>query len=245
MSTRLGKIVRAANWKYAAGELILIVAGILIALGLDSWHDLRVEHREEVAALREVQSKLAEDLRTLTAQLDTLRGREERIASLERHLANGGTYADTLDSYFGAVIRFHVTVLNRSAYEGLKSRGLSLISNEVLRAGLTELYDQKYLEFDNSAQDDRDVTLEVVRPYFLREFKDVRFGVTATPRDAVVVMKDPIFLNIVAYRLQSLRVNAIQTHEAISKDVDALLQALNHELNERDAPADLRVASPR
>lgn len=43
-------------------------------------------------------------------------------------------------------------------------------------------------------------------------------------------MSDPLFRNIVTYRLNSLRVNAIEIHEVTIDGVHGLLPALDREL---------------
>ncbi len=44
------------NWKYAIGEVVLIVVGILIALAAADWNDRRVLREEELALLEELRT---------------------------------------------------------------------------------------------------------------------------------------------------------------------------------------------
>ncbi len=34
------------EWSYAVGELLIVVAGVLVALAIDQWNDQRLERQE-------------------------------------------------------------------------------------------------------------------------------------------------------------------------------------------------------
>jgi uncharacterized membrane protein YidH (DUF202 family) len=48
---RVSKVVHAVNLRYAIGELLLIVAGILIALAISDWHDRGSQQERELLLL--------------------------------------------------------------------------------------------------------------------------------------------------------------------------------------------------
>lgn len=64
--SRLRRMLTAPNWKYALGELSLIVAGVLIALAVDAWWDNRQERERE----REYLGQLLADVRENERRLD-------------------------------------------------------------------------------------------------------------------------------------------------------------------------------
>ncbi len=51
--TRIARIFTAINWKYAVGEVVPIVVGILIVLTAADWKERRVLREEELALLDE------------------------------------------------------------------------------------------------------------------------------------------------------------------------------------------------
>ena len=81
MLSRPSKIVTALNWRYALGELVLIVLGILIALAISDWNDRRIQQAQERALLGEVRTALRADLAEL----------EQRLASLQEAASPGGS----------------------------------------------------------------------------------------------------------------------------------------------------------
>lgn len=57
---KLGRIVSSMNWKYAVGEITLIVVGILIAVQINNWN----QERSESATLYTLMENLKNDLQT-------------------------------------------------------------------------------------------------------------------------------------------------------------------------------------
>lgn len=72
--------------KYALGEIILVVVGILIALQIDSWNDDRLDRIQERAYLQSMLTDLREDVREIDAAVDgnviLLRGIDELLTLL-------------------------------------------------------------------------------------------------------------------------------------------------------------------
>lgn len=53
-------------FKYALGEIVLVVIGILIALALNNFNETRKEREYEIKMLQEVSNALTEDLEVLS-----------------------------------------------------------------------------------------------------------------------------------------------------------------------------------
>ena len=46
--TPISRVVHATNWKYAFGELLLIIVGISLALAIDEWREDTEDWRTEL-----------------------------------------------------------------------------------------------------------------------------------------------------------------------------------------------------
>lgn len=218
------------NWRFAIGEVVLIVVGILIAMAAQDWYNRRTTRRAEVAALSDLRTALSGDLTVLDSVLVRHESAATEVEILLHYLRSGAPYADSLDAYFGAAYGFQAMDLNRAAYESLKSRGLDLVSDDGLRSQLAGVYERVYPRVQASAELEQEVILGVLRPYFLVHFRDLRFSSSATPLDYSTVRGDPVFLNLVDYRLQTLRQTYIPRVREATEAITMLVAAISAEL---------------
>ncbi|HSM03838.1 MAG TPA: hypothetical protein VK858_04425 [Longimicrobiales bacterium] len=124
---QIGPIVR---------EVLILVAGILIALGLESWRDGRVEQGEVRAELRSVQVELQENLPILDGYI---RWHERSLDATEDMLAllSAGRDVDVPDSTVWGVGFTPTYDPRRGALDALISSGrLALVQDPELRRAL-------------------------------------------------------------------------------------------------------------
>ena len=74
------------NWAYAVGELIIVVAGVLIALTVDQWNSDRLERVEEVEIIDGFLSDLREDIEDISLGLEILPEKETRLLRISSSL---------------------------------------------------------------------------------------------------------------------------------------------------------------
>ena len=134
------------NWRYAGGEIAIIVVGILVAITLDNWNNTRLHRRTE----REYLARLAEDLRTDTATFAMvdrgLQRKQEALASVDSVLAaRDGALRDTI-AFLQAVVSGSNFAWNQprvrtTTFEELHSTGnLRLLRDRALRAQVVRYY---------------------------------------------------------------------------------------------------------
>jgi hypothetical protein len=63
-------------FKYAIGEIFLVVIGILIALQVNNWNENRKDQREGVAILKNLKSELSEDFSMMAYTIERLERRK-------------------------------------------------------------------------------------------------------------------------------------------------------------------------
>lgn len=216
--------------RYAAGEVLLIVIGVLIALSASDWQTRRADRRAELAVLRELDSALEEDLAQLRVTVDRFEVVEKSAALILDFMRSAAPYYDSLDAHFGAVygVSFRIRP-NTAAYESLKAQGIRLISNESLRASITRVFEQTYARLEDSREAER-IAHEDLRPYYQAHFRDLEFGESATPRDYRAVANDQTFENLVAFRMQIVRQNNLPTLRQSIDELSALREAIRSEL---------------
>jgi len=130
--------------KYAIGEIVLVVIGILIALQINNWNEQRKERIQEKIYLKRIEVELSTDLENILNSISVNKSRIQRAEFLLRAI-DKPQLAEDSSSYFIKSIE-HVgynfrPIISDNAFEELKSSGnLSLISNEALRATLQKYY---------------------------------------------------------------------------------------------------------
>lgn len=223
-------LVRAVNWRHALGEVVLIVIGILIALAISDWNDRRIQRTEELALLGEIRTALSADVQTLEALLGQVRDGAARIEQLLDTLDARPPYTPEMDALFGAAYGIRTSNLNTTAYETIKSVGLRHISNPELRSQIVKVYDHYYERLFAEYGVDQATTLELMRPYYLANFKDLAFSRSATPMDYAAVINDPWYRNVVDYRLKIFQTNQLDSHPKVIAEIRTALAMLDEEL---------------
>jgi len=228
---RASKIVNAKDLRHAASELLLIVVGILIALAISDWHDRNLQREQEFALLGEIRTALAVDLETLEVSLQGWMDTADRIEALIDILKREPPYEPSFAELFAAPYGFRPVKLNTAAYESLKSVGLQTISNPDLRLSIAKVFDEHYESLTMVNEVDVYVA-EVMRPYYLEHFFDLKFLESATPLDYEAVIKDTYFENIALYRLNVISANQIGSYTGAIEIMQATMKMLDKELDQ-------------
>jgi hypothetical protein len=131
-------------FRYAVGEIALVVIGILIALSINNWNEDRKLMVIERDMLKNLKVGMQGDINDIE---DNIEGHNLGLKSqniIIDWLENDLPYSDSLCSHFAGTNRFTVFVSDRSSFETLKIKGLNLISSDSLRDRISYLYESKY-----------------------------------------------------------------------------------------------------
>ncbi|MDM9632505.1 DUF6090 family protein [Robiginitalea aurantiaca] len=137
---------------YALGEIVLVVIGILIALGINNWSEQRksrVFEKEILVQIRENLRKDKDNLKNIIANANRAVQCSEKILALER----GSPPPDSLKYWLGSIAQFDRFQPLTNAYEVLKSRGLDLLSDKELRFLMGTYYDDQAHIISNANED--------------------------------------------------------------------------------------------
>ena len=132
-------------FKYAIGEIVLVVLGILIALQINNWNEEKKIKKTELKLLTQLTNELSQDLNSLNYDLSQHEQAANSCKIILNILNSDIEMNDSISHHFAAVHNYTVFASVRGAYESLKSVGLETLSNDELRLEITNLYDQWYL----------------------------------------------------------------------------------------------------
>lgn len=127
--------------KYAVGEIVLVVIGILIALSINNWNESRKQNIREIETLSSIQESLKRDKIELESVIPSNNRIRNSIDVLLNHMEKNLPYQDSLSYHFFNSTTTWVANFQKSAFETLKSEGINLISNNDLRKDIVEYYD--------------------------------------------------------------------------------------------------------
>ena len=236
--------------RYAIGEIVLVVIGILIALQINNWNEYQKERKSERIILSEIRDNLKYDLNDFESNLAHLQNKSKSSKILLRAFEVGIPYHDSLGFYFSYLNAYPHFSSNKSGYKLLQSKGLEIIINNKLRKKVTDLYEDRYqylLTFEKERIDYNKGPLEdAMKPYMGNE----RLPLDMIPKSLIIkgsaqiLIKVGYFRNIRNYQrlkedwdFQSMvkNVEIMSTalsiiHNSVKEDVLELLKQIEKEL---------------
>ena len=146
--------------KYAIGEIVLVVLGILIALSINNWNEERKATNKEEFFLKEFKTSINENLFNYDKQYGPrLKRKNNGLDSLFQYIHYGKTIHDTLFLKYYLNMRQGIRLkYDNGPYEALKSSGLDYINNDSLRTAINKTYSMLpiFQYFSNQIDDDND-----------------------------------------------------------------------------------------
>jgi hypothetical protein len=227
---RLSIGVSALNWRYALGELILIIAGVFVALAASDWQKNRDARRTEIQTLHEIRRALTDDIDALSRLAEHSRKSEEQLREILKRLDSAETGTDDIGRQFGMLYCLNRPLLNNAVYESLKYTSLLQINSDPLRAKIAQLYEVSYRRVKQELDSERFIVWEVVGPYVREYFHDVRPCQSATPLDLAQLGHDQYFRNMVELFLNGQTMIYGPTWHAAIEYIRQLLLAIDAEL---------------
>lgn len=231
------RLLEPLNWRNAVGHVLVTALGVVLALAAADWSEQRKRRAFELTLLQEMHTALVSDLTAMEQSLKRFQDIDRGMVQLLAMLAEKRPYDPVvMDGLFGKLFGFRGAVLNDGAYESLKSMGIDLVSDPALRTAITDVYEVQYRRLENISDTEEIVHWEVMRPYYMNHFRDLRGGQNATPMDYQQVVNDPEYQNIVQYKLLAIQGSWVPTFESAIAELGALIAMLEAELKDAGVP---------
>ena len=131
-------------FKYAIGEIVLVVIGILIAIQINNWNEDKKLKKTEIKALIEIQEGFKQDTIDLNINIGALKLASESGKLILEQLNSTNAYHDSLSSHFASSLQLTRLISNDGPYDVLKTKGLDLITNDSLRKQIISMHDNTY-----------------------------------------------------------------------------------------------------
>ena len=136
----------ATYFKYAIGEIVLVVIGILIALQINNWN----ENQKSIKKGHEILVDLRENLKSNTIQFqEDIEITKDVINSIDIVLNNitiTKIYNDSLGKHLRRVTYWETSRWKSSGYKAIISNGVEIIKSKELQEAIIDLYEITYPE---------------------------------------------------------------------------------------------------
>ena len=236
---RIDRIASIANWRYAIGEILLIVIGVSIALAATSWYEQRLDHQDEIQILEQLHRTLVEDLQEIEKTWEITRNREREIVSLIHYLESSQPYEVDITPNFQALFGWRTVRLTKAPFEALKSESYKAISDNELRYKLISFYEDDFARLEYNSFLDRNLAIDRIQPYFFENFHletdadaDVDLGSQNwIPKDLETLRSDAYVTNLCQFRADILRRFVLRDYEAATASMREILHAIDNELS--------------
>jgi hypothetical protein len=215
--------------KYAIGEIILVVIGILIALQINNWNENRKDRFVEKTMLQAINNDIKTDISAiksmLALELNMLSSNRELISILKDKQSK---FRPEYKRTFKLINRYGVFFPQKMGYETLKSKGLEIIRNDHLRSEIVSLYDFQY---GNTAE-----IMDIKKQMFLNSnpifntFLETLDDGSRVPNDFNAVKNSALFMNYLT-QITAEKLTFISYSETALKAMETTSANIEKELN--------------
>jgi len=222
--------------RYAVGEIILVVIGILIALQVNNWNDRVKERSVEIKILQEILSNLEHDLVEIHSDIESMDSVNKASKDINRFIKTDSMPSET---FYYDVAKLRVNPHfdpNKSGYNLLISKGVEIILNDSLRGSLSLLYESLYPYYYRYEEERTQFKLQEINPSLLKYFEwhtrpEIKFfgHYQISPKDYLMIKKDanfPKLLYAIAYD------NTLVQNRAhlVERGIESLIFEIKNEL---------------
>ncbi len=158
-----------AYLKYAIGEIILVVIGILIALQINNWNQNKYLKKDELKILKSIQESIKINTIEFNQVLNAQIRRNESLREVI-FIDVSDQKLSSLDSLITVNVKNHTFYPSTGIYNSMINSGkIELISNDSLKNKISKLYD-RVKDYQESEEEVTAYTKEHLEKYFINNY---------------------------------------------------------------------------
>ena len=214
---------------YAIGEIVLVVAGILIAVQIDDWNENRKSSNIEIEILKGIQSDLVKNEQRIMYMMsyDSMIVKKNN-ALLKVLNDKSSIYNDSLSIYFADIFQYSTFFPQRMGYENLKTYGLDIIKNDSLRLNIIELFEETYSQHIHIGERKSQASFEANR-LLNKYLYTINFKRQRIPSDFEAIKENQEIKNVISYLTEDRRAMGYQSIYMLDK-TKLLINSINKEI---------------
>ena len=233
-------------FKYAIGEILLVVIGILIALQINNWNENSKLQKQETQVLKEIKSDLLQTKKEIER---TVKEHNKLIKSTQwtlRAIYEKKSYSDSIYGMFSIAGSDYQIIPKTSSFENLKSIGLNTIKNDSIRIAITNIFQLSFTRFLHYGMESENSEFNIQKSLFpyQKKYFEVDFSrkrkIERKYSDTIDMYKltirnyDDFLKNKELFKVLQLslytRINKIDKEMKIVEEINTLVSMINKEL---------------
>lgn len=153
-------------FKYAIGEIVLVVIGILIALSINNWNENRKIIAQEQLILERLKADIITDVDGILTQMEYInRSNKELTFIIDIILGNTETNLQDFRKNLRSLLAVNFFNQNKTTFNNIVSSGqIEFIQNKKLTDSITKYYNNNYKGWDSAMSD---YTRNIMAPFIL------------------------------------------------------------------------------
>jgi integrase len=239
---------RAAKYlRYAIGEILLVVIGILIALQINTWNDNRKAIEQEILTAKELYAELNQNLTYTERTLQFWETRLEKTTILSDTIKWPGVNIDAPS--FNLLLKYALAFGNYKPVDNKLNKILSTEHFEFKKSPrLFEKMTEYYLN-NNSLREyyeyNVDTWKQVTQPYLIKNYAFDHFSESSEPKKPNKFLTEDDYMKLINSRefanvLENIRGDTAPFIQLLKKSIDIINQL--KEIIETDYPTVLKMA---
>ena len=193
--------------KYAIGEIVLVMIGILLALQINNWNENRKDSLKEIANLKSLKSELEISLEEVKSDYNATKLFHNSTIKIKNHIKNKSIISGSMYREFFLSYQFATFYPKTSTYETFKNGNLELIKSDSLRILITDIYEAGYKRIlSRENETSRSARFLYYQDHFRiilnadpdDSLNKLRRSSTAIPNDYEVLMNDSKYESIIS-----------------------------------------------
>lgn len=236
-------------FKYAIGEIVLVVIGILIALQINTWNEENANHKREIKYLKSLKNEMESNLQSVNTEeqriLDFMKREEVLVKIMSSPKAIDSTSDTTIFKFYFDIFNNDViTKIETGAIsEIIASGGLQFIKNDSIRkliaAWDTNTYLVKYQEenlketskkIDNLIFDEELISTRYIYS-FLESFDTQKLGEPLATKSLKPLLQSKKFESLCLLHYGKSRVMIIRTYPKYKASLKQMIDLIDRELD--------------
>ena len=214
------------NWRYAVGEFLIVVIGILVAFQLDSWKEERDEAKLVNEYLTDIKVGLQSDSTYYNKALEYFDDLDKDIEQTRDYILAGQlNLPEDGQKSLRSLTDWYRIYISNTAFEDLNNSGrLNLIENKNLRYNLIAYY--QYISFVKILDEEYNSSLSLMKERLLSNMKFYN------PEELIIPEKD---IDLVLNYLDQKQafINSYLGHRNICDQINtAIVQSIDQSLEE-------------